>query len=269
MKPGTTEKRKGIVLATAICALAIFASSCDFAGGEGDARKTLSEAFDALSGKNADWKKAKSLAEKAARQDPEDHRAKILLAAAYEQGGQISQAVDELKKAVKIAPGDFTAQYTLGRIYFENGKFDDCLAPLVSACRIDPGNGAAVFYLACTYQKLRQNKNAYNKFHELAGMPEFKKRPEPFNELGMIYLQNKDLKNASLAFIAAYIRAKENHKVVWNLAVFYDIYARNPASAVGLYEKYQQITLVNPELAAKREIARKRVQTLKAAPGRR
>jgi Flp pilus assembly protein TadD len=256
------------MLVTAICALALFASSCDFAE-EGDARKTLSEAFEALSGKNADWKKAKPLAEKAARQDPNDHRAKILLAAAYEQGGQISQAVDELKKAVKIAPDDFTAQYTLGRIYFESGKFDDCLGPLVSACRIDPDSGTAAFYLARTYQKLRQNKNAHGKFYKLAKMPEFKKRPEPFNELGMIYLQEKDLKNANLAFIAAYRRAQENHKVVWNLAVFYDAYARNPASAVGFYEKYQQMTLANPELAAKREIARKRVQTLKTASGRR
>ncbi|HPN84489.1 MAG TPA: tetratricopeptide repeat protein [Victivallales bacterium] len=258
------EKTPFFVTASAI---AIFASSCDFRGG--DSKATVSEALESLSGKNADWKKAKTLAEKATKQNPDDFRAKILLAGAYEQNGQISSAVDELKKAVKLAPEDFTAQYTLGRIYFESGKYDDCLAPLIQANKLDPKNASATFYLARTYHKLHQNKNALLKYKELAMMPDFKKRPEPFNEMGVILAEQKDYKNSILCLIAAYRRAPDDHKVIWNLALFYDVYGRNPASAINFYNKFQEVSLVNPELEAKRAVARKRVKSLETATTKR
>jgi tetratricopeptide (TPR) repeat protein len=248
------------VVVSIFCIFAIFATSCDFR--KGDSKETVAEALNALSGKNADWKKAKSLAAKAVKQNPDDYRAKILLAAAYEQCGQISAAVDELKKTIKLAPDNFTAQYTLGRIYFESGKFDDCLAPLVQANKLDSQNGEALFYLARTYHKLRQNKNALKKYKDLALIPNFKKRPEPFNEIGIILVEGKDYKNAQLAFIAAYRRAEEDHKVLWNLAVFYDVYGYNSNLAVKYYNKFQEISLVNPELGAKRDLAKKRISVL-------
>lgn len=255
-------QKKIKILLSFIFGIAIFANSCRLAK-EQSSQELLSEALVNLSGRNPDWKKAKVLAEKAVKADKNDFRAIILLAAAYEKTGRVGSATDQLKKAVKIAPDNFLAQFTLGRLYFETGKFDQALTHLVSANKAEPSNSTVLFYLAQTYQKLKQYKNAHGAYIKLCQLPDFRKRPEPYNELGVIYLQNKDLNNALKALIYAYRLDKENYKIVWNLAIFYDYYARNSSSAINFYDRYQYLTLVNPELAAKREIARQRVEVLR------
>ncbi|HPO90558.1 MAG TPA: tetratricopeptide repeat protein [Victivallales bacterium] len=241
--------------------VAIFANSCSVKN-EKNSQKFLKEAFDSLLGKNPDWKKAKLLAAKAVKAEPGNYRAILLLAAAYEKTGQTDAAIDELKRAVKIAPNYFLSQYTLGRLYFEKGQFDNALTHLINAHNLNSENSETLFYLARTYQKLKQNKNAHKTYIELCKKNNFKKRVEPYNELGTIYLMEKDLNNALKALIYAYRLDKENYKVIWNLAVLYDFYIKNPASAIAFYEQYQQITLINPELVSKREFARKRIAEL-------
>jgi Tfp pilus assembly protein PilF len=244
-----------------ILCLAVFLMiACEFR--KQDSTATVSDAVDALSGKNPDWKKAKTLAAKAVKQDSENPLARIVYALTLEQDGQITSAVDELKKAISISPKNFTAQYSLGRIYFENSKYENCLAPLITANKIESSNANVLFYLAGTYAKLNQPDKAITKFKKLAKLPEFENRPEPFNEIAVILMTKKDYKTAFPYFVAAYKRSPENHKILWNLAVFYDKYTKDTVTAAKFYKKYEEITLINRDLENKRIKARERIKTL-------
>jgi Flp pilus assembly protein TadD len=257
---------KSFFAVLSICAIALFVLSCEFR--KTNSKVTVLDALDAVSDKNADWKKAKSLAEKAVKQNPDDQQARILLAVALEQNGQIASATDELKKAVKLDGSNFLALYTLGRIYFESDKYGDCLSPFVQANKLEPANGAAVYYLARTYAKLGRTEDALAKFKQLAKFSDFKSRPEPLNEIGVLLVEKKDYKNALAYLVAAHRIAPENHKVIWNLAVFYDKFTRNPSTAISFYNKYQEVTLINPELEPRRTKARERIKALSIKAGR-
>jgi Flp pilus assembly protein TadD len=186
-----------------------------------------------------------------------------MLALALEQCGQPDNAIDEIRKAVELDPKNFMAQYTKGRILFERDRIGDCIAPLKEASKLKPDSGNVILLLARSSEKLGRYKEAMGYYATLARIPAYKDRPEPYNELAVMYVKQKDNVKASAFFNEAYKKAPTNHIVVLNIGIFCDVYLNNPAYAIKHYNKYQELTLSNRELEPVRIKLTKRIEFLK------
>ncbi len=250
-----------------IAFLAVVTVLCMLVSCGGGVKETNEEllqgAIDAASGPKADWQKARALAFKAVKQKSEDANAHAILALALEQCGQPDNAIDEVRKAVELDPKNFTAQYTKGRILFVRDRIGDCVAPLKEAQKLRPENANVVLLLARSADKLGRFKEAAAYYATLARHPAFKDRPEPYNELAMLYVRQNDNVKASAFFNEAYKKAPTNHIVVLNIGIFCDVYLNNPAYAIKHYVKYQELTLSNRELEPVRAKLKKRIEFLK------
>ncbi len=223
----------------------------------------LQSALAAASGPKADWQKARALAFKAVKQKSEDANAHLILALALEQCGQPDNAVDEIRKAVELDPGNFMAQYSKGRILFERDRIGDCIAPLKEAQKLKPESENVMLLLARSSAALGRYKEAMSYYATLARNPAYKDRPEPYNELAMLYVKQKDNVKASAFFNEAYKKAPSNYIVVLNIGIFCDVYLNNPAYAIKHYNRYQELTLSNRELEPVRAKLKKRIEFLK------
>jgi tetratricopeptide (TPR) repeat protein len=223
----------------------------------------LQNALDAASGPKADWQKARALAAKAVKQNQNDARAHVMLALSLEQCGQINSAIDEIRKAVALDRKNFLALFTNGRMLFENDRIGDCIAPLKEAYRLQPDNDNVLVLLARSSARLERFKEAAGYFATLARRPMYKDKPEPLNEIGVLYVKQKDYPKALAFFNAAYKIAPNNHIVVLNLGILYDTHLKSPANAVKFYNKYQELTMRNPELEPLRNKLKRRIEVLK------
>ncbi|MFZ2656468.1 MAG: tetratricopeptide repeat protein [Victivallales bacterium] len=223
----------------------------------------LQSALAAATGSRTDWQKVRTLAFKAVKQKSEDANAHAMLAIALEQCGQPDNAVDEIRKAVELDPRNFMAQLTKGRILFERDRIGDCIAPLKEAYKLKPDNENVLLLLARSSAKLERYKEAMTYYATLARLPSYKDRPEPYNELAVLYVSQKDNVKASAFFNEAYKKAPTNYIVVLNIGIFCDVYLNNPAYAIKHYNKYQELTLSNRELEPVRIKLTKRIEFLK------
>lgn len=224
----------------------------------------LKQAIDAAANK-ADWKKARSLSYEAAKRNPRDVNAHVMLAISLEQSGQTDTALAEVRKAVEIDPKHFMAQYTMGRMLFEHERFADCVGPLTTANKLQPGNANVLLLLARCSTVLDLSQNAIKYYIHLAKHPQFKNKPDPYNELGIIFAGKKDYQKAARCFSEAYKRAPDNHIVVLNLAIFCDYYLKIFPKAVAFYQKYQRLTSHNPALEPKRIKIKKRIERIRVS----
>ena len=207
------------------------------------------------------WKDASSLAGRAVKQDPRDINARVLLALALENSNHLELGVDEIKAASKLAPGDFIVQFNFGRMLFKQGRYGEAVAPLKIALELRPDNMDAVILLAQASSALRLPE-APNYYAIIATNPRFRDKPDPFNELGIIYLRDKDPERAIRYFIKAYRLAPDNYIIALNLAICLDKYNNDPAKALSFYKKYLKLTEKNPEIEAKRLKVSRRVKEI-------
>ncbi|GEM_PF-1284805 len=258
---------RGITYFTSILLLGVLAfglASCS-GGTKQTNEELLKSAIEAATGPKADWQKARSYAFKAVKQKSDDANARVMLAISLEQCGQASNAIDEIRKAVELDPKNFMAQFTKGRMLFENDRIGDSIAPLKEARKLKPDNANALLLLARSSAALGRNKEAAEYYATLAKLPNYKEKAVPFNELAVLYVNQKDYQKASLFFQEAYKRAPNDHIVVLNIGIFCDVYLKNPAYAIKHYNRYQELTLSNPELATVRNKLKKRIEFLKTA----
>lgn len=244
-------------------AMAVFLSAC------GERTKLTNEqllqsAISAASGPKADWQKARTLAAKAVKQNQNDARAHVMLALSLEQCGQINSAIDEIRKAVAIDPKNFLALFTSGRMLFENDRIGDCIAPLKDAYKIHPDNENVLVLLARSAAALGRFKESSAYYATLARLPMYKDKPEPLNEIGVLYVSQKDYQKALAFFSEAFKKAPNSHIVALNIGILYDVHLKNPENAIKFYNKYQEITLRNPELEPVREKLKRRIEVLRA-----
>ena len=224
----------------------------------------LQSALAAAGGPKADWQKARGFAAKAVKQNQNDARAHVMLALSLEQCGQINSAIDEIRKAVALDPKNFLALFSTGRMLFENDRIGDSIAPLKEAYKIHPGNDNVLVLLAGSSAKLGRFKEAANYYATLAKHPMYKDRPDPLNEIGVLYAAQKDYPTALACFNLAYKKAPNSHIVVLNLGIIYDVYLKDPPNAIRFYNKYQELTMRNPELEPLRDKLKRRIEVLKA-----
>jgi tetratricopeptide (TPR) repeat protein len=224
----------------------------------------LQSALASTSGPKADWQKARWFATKAVKQNQNDARAHVILALSLEQCGQINSAIDEIRKAVSLDPKNFLALFTNGRMLFENEKIGDCIAPLMEAYKMQPDNANVLILLARSSAALGRFKEAGGYYATLAKHPMYKDRPDPLNEIGVLYVNQKDYPKALAFFNGAYKRAPTNHIIVLNLGIVYDVHLKDYPNAIKFYNKYQELTLRNPELEPVRDKLKRRIEVLKA-----
>lgn len=224
----------------------------------------LQSALSAACGPKADWQKARAFATKAVKQNQNDARAHVILALSLEQCGQINSAIDEIRKAVALDPKNFLALFTNGRMLFERDRIGDSIAPLKEAYKIHPDNDNALILLARSSAALGRFKEAAEYYATLVKHPAYKDRPEPLNEIGVLYVSQKDYAKALALFNGAYKKAPNNHIVVLNLGILNDVYLKDSPNAVKYYNKYQELTLQNPELEPIRDKLKRRIEVIMA-----
>lgn len=256
-------KDKSALLNLFFMAISFILLSCTKSVTESN-EELLKHAIDSAANK-ADWKKARSLSYEAAKRNPLDVNAHVMLAISLEQSGQIDTALTEVRKAVEIDPKHFMAQYTMGRMLFDSERFADCVGPLTSANKLQPGNANVLLFLARCSTILDLTQNAIKYYTSLAKHPDFKNKPDPYNELGVIFAGKKDWQRAARCFSEAYKRAPDNHIVVLNLAVFCDYYLKNFQKAAAFYQKYQRLTSHNPALEPKRVRIKERIERIRVS----
>ena len=228
----------------------------------------------AATAKNGGWPKARELAYKAVTQNGNDANARVMLALALEQCEQEEQALEEIKQAVNIDSENFMAQYTMGRMLFKNKRYQDCPAPLEKANELKPGVPQTILLLARTNAILGVHEKAITHYVALAKLDEYKNTPEPYNELGVLFMGKKDYKRALSFFREAYAKDNNNISVNINLAVFWDLLTqmceddkkkvkKTSASAIKYYMAAEKLLRVNPQAEPKRRKILKRIKELK------
>lgn len=212
-------------------------------------------------GAKGDWAEAKRLAQKAARQEPNDDSALTMLAIALEQAGEQDAALEEATKAAKLSDKNFMAHFTKGRILYLKGRFDSCIGPLKTARALRPDSLDVVVLLAQA-SAIQNLPDAAGYYSILAKSDRFKSKPEPWNEIGMIFAVRGDYRRAQQYFAKAESLAPENPTVILNMAIVNEIHLKRPSEAATYYKKYLRLTARNPELEPKRRDVAERLKSL-------
>ena len=149
------------------------------------------------------WKEARSLATDAVKQDQKDVKAKVMLALAEEKCQQEKAALDEITKACELDPNNFMAQFTRGRMLFEHRRWQDCIAPLTQAYALEPDQIQPVIMLAQANSAMDNPGVALKYYKLMAKNEKYKNKPEPWNEIGIILVNQGRLKSALKFFLKA------------------------------------------------------------------
>ncbi len=213
--------------------------------------------------KRGDWRKAAELAATAVKRDRENANAHLVYALALEQAGQHEKALNEALRAAQLDPEHFMAQYTKGRMLFERHQYQDCIGPLAAADKLKPGCPQVLILMGKCHSVLNNLNQARKCYTRLGHIPEYRKRPEAFNELGVLYLKKGEVRKG-FAYIYRANQLKSSDPVlVLNLAIVYDVYLNQPRKAVLLYNKYLKLILRNNALEPKRDKVRMRIDKIR------
>lgn len=223
----------------------------------------LKNASDA--GAKGNWKDASSLAGRVVKHDPRNVNALVIYAMALENSNHPELALDEIKKAATLAPNDFMVQFSYGRMLFKQGRYGEALTPLKAASECRHDDIDTIILLAQCSNKLKLPEAA-NYYALAATNLRFKDKPEPFNEIGMIYYRNEDYERALRYFIKAYKTAPENHITCLNLAICLDKTMNDPGRALAYYKKFIKLTEKNPEIEARRKKVSERINEIEPEP---
>ena len=222
------------------------------------------------------WQEAKRKAGEAYSIDPKNINAGVMYALALEHDS-LSSAIDVLEKLAPNATTNFMAQFSYGRMLYSRGLnaggadyFQRALDPLSKALAIEPDHIPTMIYLGKVNMKLGQYDNAFTFFHSITKNEEYKNKPEAYNEAGAAKALSYDqqpserkLKYAKAFFNSAYNRGKNDPRIVFNVAVFYDKYLKDQKPlAISLYKRYLVLTEDTFQAQEKREAVEARLDVL-------
>ncbi|MBN1864008.1 MAG: tetratricopeptide repeat protein [Victivallales bacterium] len=220
------------------------------------------------------WSEARDLASRAVIQDGKDARARVMLALALEQSGQDGLALEEIVQGADLDPESFMAQFTKGRMLFKRGRYEDCPVPLKKALELKPDSTETLMLLARTNTYLKVHKEAVANFAALAKLAGYRDRPEAYNELGVLFMNQKDFRRALSFFDVALGKDAENVTVNINLAVLWDTIhsesgkdsprrAQAAENALMYYSKAEKLMLSNPAAEVRRQAVLRRMKDIR------
>lgn len=242
-----------------ICALVLqlFLTSCGEKLDGKSIDELLGRAYSLSSEGN--WSSALKYAQAAAERAPENADAQVMLALVYENTEKPQLALQYARAAVKSDPKSFLAQYTLGRLYAKSpGKVQDSIEPLKRALKIKPDDVNTITLLAEASQTLGL-LDTIHYFKRLSTCKRYEKSPAPWNQMGIIYALQNDLRNAARCFVTAYNRDPKNHTIVLNFAIFLDQYINNQQRALSYYKEFLRLVDGNSAYAETSRKVRERI----------
>jgi Flp pilus assembly protein TadD len=214
-------KRPGVSkIAAATVALMVLVPSCGKKRYESNAA-LLGKAVESAAPRG-EWDKAEKLVEQAVAQNPNDANARTMLALALEQRGDLEKALSEAEAAIEADADNFMAQYTYGRLLFKSKDYGNCPKPLKKANALKPKDPHTLLLLAKTYAMLDIDADAITYYAALAKTKQYAGKPEPYNELGVLFLKKKNYQMAKKLFQKALEQAPDNPVVNKNMGVFWE-----------------------------------------------
>ena len=254
---------KSITLITLLLTLTVLQSCSENLSG-----KSVDELLNrgcALARENA-WSEALKYAQAAVKRERTNAGALVLLALAYENNDDLEQALQAARQAVKADAKYFQAQYTLGRLCLKDpAKIQDSIEPLKRALHLNPGDTDTLVLLALGSKKLGLLETV-KYFEQVAKTKRYHGKPEPWNEMMIIYAEQNNTRDSARCLVTAYSRAKDNPIVVLNFALFWDYYAspKRPKQAVKYYRNFLGIIEKNSAFDAQAVQVKKRISEIVA-----
>jgi tetratricopeptide (TPR) repeat protein len=144
--------------------------------------------------RNLDWKDSLTLWSKTVITSPNSSIAHGSLGRAYQDLGQLEEAIREYKKAIEIFPDNYKAYYNLGVIYDRQGALKEAVTNYKSTIAINPAFINAHFNLGNIYHNqglLEEAIHQYRKVTEL-DPADYEAR----NNLGVAYAKQGKLDQA-------------------------------------------------------------------------
>lgn len=204
------------------------------AGGCGpvDVTETLRQADSAA--RHGDWQTTETLTRRVLRVADDNIEALVLRGIALYRTGRIDEAERVLARAAALAPNDYDAQLFYGWLLCEIGRYGEALEPLEKAWSIRPGDRNLMTLLGrvCLEQNLARG---LRYLQALQRFREFRKSPELYNDLGVLWLQHGDIQEGLRNLNKALVLAPRTPVVLQNLAVAWDNWGRNPEAALRYY----------------------------------
>ena len=180
------------------------------------------------------WQLASDITEKVLRKDKSNLTARILHGICLQEMQRGDEALANLEQAATLAPDNFTAQYFYGWALAENGRFADALMPLRRAYDLRKDNQDLLILLArCSLEQNLPEGASYLQC--LQRYPTLEAKPELYNALGVLWVNQGQYELAKRNFTKAWQRLPQSTVAPQNLAVLYDQYLRNPTEALKHY----------------------------------
>jgi tetratricopeptide (TPR) repeat protein len=104
--------------------------------------------------RKADLDNSSVILERAIKVNPQNQRARAMLASIYQKKGNTTQAEQELRTAVQRNPSNPMPHLRLGVLLHEQGKYQDALRELHVVERLRPRNPEMLFYTGMTFKQL-------------------------------------------------------------------------------------------------------------------
>lgn len=156
--------------------------------------------------------------EEAVKADSRSIEARLTLAAAYAGAGRSQDALNQLKVATRLDPRNVRAHYIMGVVYKDQGKADDAIASLTKAGALKGEIGDVygnIFYeLGSVYKQKQDYKNAIEAFKKAES---FSITPYLLKELAECYEKVGAIEDAKLAYLNILQRDVENADAIKNL----------------------------------------------------
>ncbi|HUL00467.1 MAG TPA: tetratricopeptide repeat protein [Nitrospirota bacterium] len=104
--------------------------------------------------KQADLDKSAVILQNSIKVNPQDQRARYLLASIYERKGSTSAAETELRTALQHNPSNLTVRMKLGVLLKDQGKYQGALREFHFVERFRPQNALMLFYTGMTFKQM-------------------------------------------------------------------------------------------------------------------
>lgn len=221
------------------------------------------------------WREAQRKAGEAYSREPNNVNAAVMYAIALEYES-LTTALDVLEKVAPNANKHFMAQFSYGRMLYSRGLnaggadyFQRALEPLTKALTLEPNDIPTMIHLGKVNMKLGQYDRAFTYFYSITKDPNYKNKPEAHNEAGVAkalsYEQeasDRKLNHAKHFLSAAYNRGKNDPRIVFNAAVFYDKHLKDQKLATFLYKRYLTLTEDTFQARGRKEAVEARLDVL-------
>lgn len=171
--------------------------------------------------RNADWRDDLTLWQRTIEVSPWSSFAHDNLGFAFEQKGELTQAIAEFKKAISLDSENYQAYANLGVAYLKKGEIDAAARELETARRLNPSYAKSYHYLGVAYQKNGDLEKAREFF--LTAISLDGGDYEAHNNLGVLYAQLGQTGFAKKEFLKA-ISLKPNYaEAQYNLKLLKEI----------------------------------------------